>query len=172
MYRLLWLSLALAADPQEFATGRCEGDGTGADSYFSGMLSVTNGEVVGVERWHLFPNKSWAARGAGPCTLAWTVTGKVGAVGKCADCDLSVTFRAVPGEASDTCPAELLQGRLTRTGQRVGSEFGVFEGHYDIRRGADGAAAVFFAKSGKALGTGKVEGETIHWQSNHQCKWF
>ena len=171
MSGLLWWSLALASDPS-LATGQCEGEGTGADSWFSGDLILDSGPVAGIERWQLFPNKAWSARGAKACTLTWSVIGKVTTPGRCSDCDLSVSFRAEPLESSSGCSDELVSGRQTRTGQRVGSEFGAFDGHYDLERGADGSLTVYFAKSGKLLGTGKIEGDKLSWRSNHQCKWF
>ena len=92
MYKWLWVALALAADTPDFETGQCEGAGPGADSWFSGEITLADGQVTGIERWHLFPNKTWAARGASECTLTWVVTGTTATKGKCTDCDLSVTF--------------------------------------------------------------------------------
>ena len=96
----------------------------------------------------------------------------MGTRGRCESCDLSVTVRAEPLAATDGCPEDLIKGRLRREGRRVGGEFNVFETRYDIERGADGAATLYFADSGKRLGSGRVTGDEVTWISNHQCKWF
>ncbi len=157
----------------DLPTGQCNnGPGNeGADSFFSGTFSITGGTVKGTERWHLYANPKWKARGGKDCTLEWTFTGTVGSAGACAGCDTGIRFHAEPVLSGD-CPEELVLGRLLPNGQRASGEGVPFDQSYGLKRKADGTLDVHFAKSGKLLGQGYHKGEAHSWVSAHQCKWF
>jgi len=154
-------------------TGQCNnGPGNeGADSFFSGTFTISGSTVRGTERWHLYANPKWKARGGKDCTLEWTFTGTVGSAGACAACDTGISFHAEPVLSSD-CPEELVLGRLLPNGQRASGEGVPFDQSYGLKRKADGTLDVHFAKSGKLLGQGYHKGEAHTWVSAHQCKWF
>ena len=153
--------------------GQCaNGPGNeGADSYFTGQFTVKGDTVTGYERWVLFTNPKWAAKGGKDCVLEWTITGTKAATGQCAGCDLAISFHAEP-RLDSNCPEELVLGRKLENGKRVSGEGAPFNETYAIKRDASGAATVYWAKSGKRLGQGYHAGDTFNYVSDHQCKWF
>ncbi len=134
----------------------------GADSYYSGQVTVTGNTISGTETWHLFANPKWKARGGGDCTITWKLSGYTGTPSGCGDCDLSIKVHAEPDVNGSGC-VEGLKKKEARP----------FDEQYDVKRLADGNAFVFFHKSGKQLGQGYHDNKgTFNYLSIHQCKWF
>ena len=144
----------------------------GADSYFSGTFTIDGTTVSGTERWILYANPKWAAKGGVDCQIEWTITGSTSDTGSCADCDLGLQLKATADTQSGGCPEEMRLGRLLPDGRRAGGEAKDFEQKYAIKKGADGAVQVYFAKSGKLLGEGYHSGSAFNYVSAHQRKWF
>jgi len=157
----------------EMQSGRCEsGPGAeGADSYFSGHFTINDTVVTGVERWTLFANSKWKAKGGRDCTIEWAITGTLSETGACTNCTQGVRFHAVADKSSN-CPEELVLGRLLPDGRRVGGEAVDFDNSYAIAHGANNTARVFFAESGNLLGEGYHDATSFNYVSDHQCKWF
>ena len=174
---LAFASTAMAALPDlkaNLAHGKCSnGPGNvGADSYFVGNFKYAGNNLSGDETWVLFANPKWAALGGNDCELKWNVTGtRTKDVGSCASCSEGVTFHAEPVMSSN-CPAELVQGHKSPTGETVGGEGVAFDQKYALQKGANGAVKVYFAKSGKLLGEGYMDGTGFTYVSNHSCRWF
>jgi hypothetical protein len=156
------------------ARGQCSsGPGAeGADSYFTGTFTVSGNTVTGTERWILYANPKWEAKGGNDCYIEWRLSGTVAGTGACGACDQGVQFQATADKHSGNCPEELRLGRLLPDGRRVGGEANDFSQTYAIKRGADGSTKVYFAKSGKLLGEGYHSGDSFNYVSAHQCKWF
>lgn len=181
MMLLLSLSCADAAppgapppvvDPATLPRGQCENGATGADGWFVGDFSATDGKVVGTETWYLFANDKWKAHGGRDCSLTWAITGSVdGPSPKCPACTKSLRIVAQPDVAGSNCPSELLNGRIAPTGERVGAEARSFQQQYDLQ--LDGGEVVFrFASNGREIGRGPVVGDRYTYVSHHQCKFF
>lgn len=154
--------------------GQCNnGPGNeGADSHFAGTLRFSGSTVTGDERWILFTNPKWAARGGKDCEIVWSVQGsKTPAPPTCGACSYGVQFRATPDLSRSTCPEEMMLGRKAPTGETVGGEAVPFEQSYGVQVTGD-KAKVVFAKSGKHLGEGYANDAALVWVSDHQCKWF
>ena len=158
---------------KSLAKGICDnGPGAeGADSYFAGEFTIKGNQVVGTEKWILFANPKWKAKGGKDCVLEWRITGTVSDGGKCNSCSTGIQFHAVADVDGSNCPEELVKGRLLPDGRRVGGEGQDFDNKYGISI-SGGAAKVHFAKSGKLIGEGYNKGNTYNWVSSHQCKWF
>ena len=155
--------------------GQCgNGPGAeGADSYFLGQFAVSGGQVTGEERWQLYANEKWKARGGRDCTITWRITGQqVSDTGACGRCDLAVRFHASADISGSNCPEELVKGRLLPNGQRAGGEAQDFDNTYAVERKPDGSARIYFAKSGKLLGEGYHNASGFNYVSDHACKWF
>ena len=144
----------------------------GADSYFTGTFTVNGNTVTGTERWILYANPKWQAKGGNDCYVEWRITGTVGSTGACGSCDQGVQFQATADKHGGGCPEELRLGRLLPDGRRAGGEAVDFSQSYAVKRGADGSVKVYFAKSGKLLGEGYHSGDSFNYVSAHQCKWF
>lgn len=173
---LLWLlllaPLSLAGDlpdlQSEAQRGRCDHKPVaGADSTYVGELSWTEeGQVTGYERRLLFANSRWRAnRGEDgkygrDCTIHWTVQGRKVPTTSCAQCEFGISFQADIDYDASSCPMQL---------QLEGNHF---KGAYDIDLREDGTLEVFFANSGKKLGRGAHEGQTLRWISDHRCMWL
>jgi hypothetical protein len=160
-------------DPASLPRGQCENGATGADGYFVGDFTVVDGKVSGTETWYLFANDAWKKHGGLDCSITWTVKGTVdGPSPKCPACERSLRFVAEPDVASSRCPAEMLRGRISPTGARVGGEAQTFQQHYDLRTEPDGTVVFTFASNGRQLGQGPVAGDRVTYLSHHQCKFF
>ncbi|MEL6344520.1 MAG: hypothetical protein AAFV53_15495 [Myxococcota bacterium] len=144
----------------------------GADSYFVGAFSISGNNVTGSEKWQLFANPKWQARGGRDCSIEWSVRGTTADTGACGNCDLGVRFHATANVAGSNCPEELVRGRINAQGRRVGGEANDFDQHYAIQRRADGSAKIFFAKSGKLLAEGYYNEGGFNYVTDHACKWF
>lgn len=160
-------------DVASLPRGQCENGATGADGWFVGDFTVTDGRVTGTETWYLFANAAWKAKGGRDCSLTWDVKGTAdGPSPKCPACDRSIRFVAEPRTAASDCPAALLNGRIAPTGDRVGAEARSFQQHYDLRTEPDGTVVFQFAASGRTLGRGPSDGGRVTYLSGHQCKFF
>ena len=159
---------------QGLVKGQCDnGPGNeGADSHFAGSLRFSGDAVTGDERWILFTNPKWAARGGKDCEIVWSIQGsKTPAPPTCGACSYGVQFKATPDLSRSTCPEEMMLGRKAPTGETVGGEAVPFEQSYGVQVTGD-KARVVFAKSGKHLGEGYASDSALVWVSDHQCKWF
>ena len=156
------------------ARGQCgNGPGAeGADSYFTGTFTVSGNTVTGTERWILYANPKWEAKGGNDCYIDWRITGTIGSTGACGSCDQGIQFQATADKHGGDCPEELRLGRLLPDGRRAGGEAVDFSQSYSVKRGADGSVKVYFGKSGKLLGEGYHSGDAFNYVSSHQCKWF
>lgn len=156
------------------AHGRCaNGPGAeGADSYFVGDFKFNGDQVTGTERWQLFANPKWKARGGRDCAIEWTITGSKVGKGACSQCDMGVRFHAVADVTGSNCPEELVKGRELPNGRRVGGEANDFDQTYALERRGDGSVRVYFAKSGKLLAEGYHNGGGFNYVTSHACKWF
>ena len=159
---------------KKLSTGLCSnGPGAeGADSYFSGQFTISGNTVTGTERWLLYANPKWKAKGGKDCVLEWKLSGTVSDTGRCSSCTVGIQFHAVADVTGSNCPEELVLGRLLPDGRRAGGEGQDFDNKYGIKKSANGTTMVYFGKSGKLLGEGYFSGNTYNWVSSHQCKWF
>lgn len=167
-------AVALPDVGSNLAKGQCaNGPGNeGADSYFVGNFKYNGNTVTGDERWILFTNPKWAAKGGKDCTLQWNVTGtKTSDWGACQGCTSGISFHAEPVLSSD-CPEELVLGRKLENGKRVSGEGAAFDQKYGLKETGGGRVQVYFAKSGKLLGEGYIDGGGFNYVSNHSCRWF
>ncbi len=154
--------------------GQCNnGPGAeGADSHFASTLRLAGNAVTGDERWILYTNPKWAAKGGKDCEIVWSITGtKTAAPPTCGSCSYGVSFKASPDMSRSNCPEEMMLGRKAPTGETVGGEAVAFEQSYGVQVSGD-RATVYFAKSGKRLGEGYANDAAVKWVSDHQCKWF
>lgn len=154
--------------------GRCaNGPGAeGADSYFAGEFTIKGNKVTGKEKWILFANPKWKAKGGKDCVLEWNITGTLSDGGGCNSCSTGIQFHAVADINGSNCPEELVLGRLLPDGRRVGGEGQDFDNKYGIHKAGNGTIKLYFGKSGKFLGEGYNSGNTYNWVTSHQCKWF
>jgi hypothetical protein len=151
---------------QGLETGSCgRGPGNeGADSHFLGSFRVQGSQVTGTERWLLHANdkllasKLWTA--GTDCEVRWMMTGTTVPPQHCGDCDLGLQLQASVDLTGSTCPEDMVKREKS------------FQVRYDVRRGADGVAHVYFASSGKLLGQGYHQGDQLTYVTQHQCKWF
>ncbi len=151
-------------------TGSCgNGPGNeGADSHFLGDFQINGTTVTGTERWLLHANaklqasKLWNA--GSDCEVRWMLSGAITAPKHCGTCDLGLDLTANADLTGSTCPEDLVKREAS------------FTVSYDVRRGSDGVAYVYFANSGKLLGQGyhQTEGQSsrFNYITQHQCKWF
>ncbi len=136
----------------------------GADSHFVGTFTINGQQVSGRERWllaanpHLQASKLWTSGAS--CEVIWAIRGEVVPVGACSSCDLGLRLTATVDEGASTCPEDMVK-----------REKG-FEVLYDVRRDKDGVAWFHFGKTGKALGQGYHQGDSLTYLTQHQCKWF
>lgn len=151
---------------QGLPSGMC-GNGPGkegADSHFVGTFTINGQAVSGKERWllaanqHLQASKLWNAGAS--CEVVWGVRGEVVPVGACSSCDLGLRLTATVDMGASTCPEDMVKREKS------------FEVLYDVRRDPDGVAWFHFGKSGKALGQGYHQGNSLTFLTQHQCKWF
>lgn len=167
-------AMALPDVGANLSKGQCaNGPGNeGADSYFVGNFKYSGNNISGEEKWVLFANPKWVARGGKDCTLKWTITGtKTSDWGSCQGCTSGVSFHAEPVLSSD-CPEELVIGRKLDDGRRAGGEGVAFDQKYGLKETGGGRVQVYFAKSGKLLGEGYIDGSGFNYVSNHSCRWF
>ena len=159
---------------RDLQRGACEnGPGAeGADSYFLGAYTLDGDQVSGWERWQLFANAKWKARGGRDCSIEWHITGRTEGVHKCGSCDLGLRVHGQADVEGSDCPEELVKGHRAPTGEIVGGEAVDFDQIYDVERRADGTARIYFGKSGKLLGEGYHDAHGIVWRSAHSCRWF
>lgn len=151
---------------QGLETGSCgKGPGNeGADSHFVGTFQVSGSQVSGTERWLLHANdklqasKLWNA--GSDCEVRWMLSGTTVPPQHCGDCDLGLSLTATVDLTGSTCPEDMVKREKS------------FQVRYDVRRGSDGVAHVYFAGSGKLLGQGYHQGGQLTYVSQHQCKWF
>ncbi|RME29442.1 MAG: hypothetical protein D6798_00035 [Deltaproteobacteria bacterium] len=140
----------------------------GADSHFIGEFQIQGSTVTGTERWLLHANPKLLASkhwDAGPdCEVRWLMTGVTTAPRHCGTCDLGLDLTASADLTGSTCPEDLVKRESS------------FKVSYDVQRGSDGVAYVYFAGSGKLLGQGyhQTDGQTsrFNYVTRHQCKWF
>lgn len=176
LFAVLMFSTRVEALPDlasGLSKGQCaNGPGNeGADSYFVGDFNMKDGKYTGFERWILYANPKWEAKGGKSCELRWRITGsKTSDVGACSDCTEGISFHA-DVDGSD-CPEELVQGRKLDDGRRVGGEGSPFDQKYALKKDPSGRVTVYFAKSGKQLGQGYYDGTGFNYVTDHACKWF
>ena len=132
----------------------------GAASYFVGELKLTDTGVTGEEEWVLFANKKWAATNGGDCTVRWALSGSKTTTSACGRCDFGVSLTNRLDVTGSNCPEDLTKGE---TGQQIG---------YDIDLKDDGTVDVFFSRSGKRVGEGYHNGDTIRYVTDMSCRWF
>lgn len=132
----------------------------GADSWFTGTFTLNGSQVSGIERWILYANDKWKAKGGHDCEVRWVVHGRTGTPRRCSDCDLALVVEAKADFAASTCPDDLVKRER------------LLQEAYDVRRNPDGTATFYFSKSGKMLGQGYHNATQINYLSDHQCKWF
>ena len=132
----------------------------GAASYFVGELNITDDIVRGEEEWILFANKKWAATNGGDCTVRWSLSGSKTGVSACGRCDFGVSLTNQLDVTGSNCPEDLTKGE---TGQQIG---------YDIDLKDDGTADVYFSRSGKRVGEGYHNNDTIRYVTDMSCRWF
>jgi len=152
----------------EIQRGKCDtGPGAaGADEHYVGRFVVDGDGVKGQEKRLLFANTKWKAvkgrdgKAGEDCEVFWNVVGgKVPASG-CVQCDFGVKFQADVDFDKSTCPMDLmLKSRH-------------WQGAYDLDVKDDGTMDVYFAGSGKALGTGYHDGNNYAYRTAHRCVWF
>lgn len=177
LFAVLMFSTRVEALPDlgsGLSKGQCaNGPGNeGADSYFVGNFAMTDGKISGTERWILFANPKWQAKGGLDCELRWNVTGtKTSDVGACSNCTEGISFHAEP-VLSSNCPEELVIGRKLDDGRRAGGEGVPFDQKYALKKDPSGRVTVYFAKSGKQLGQGYYDGTGFNYVTDHACKWF
>ena len=156
-----FISSAAAEDlpdvTKKLSKGLCSnGPGAeGADSYFSGTFTIDGNTVTGTERWILYANPKWKAKGGKSCILEWNFTGTISDKGRCTSCELGIQFHAVADVNGSNCPEELVLGRLLPDGRRAGGEGQDFDNKYAIKKGSNGTTKVYFGKSGKLTFPGK-----------------
>lgn len=113
----------------------------------------------GLEYWVLLPNATWQSTGGEPCQVVWSTTGKKGVPESCLNCDYALILAATLNVALTTCPQDLVK--------TLDSSYKVT---YNVRVTTSSSELSF--TSGKALGTGKVDGAFVTYQSAPKCAWF
>ncbi|MFT6146267.1 MAG: hypothetical protein ACJAZO_002435 [Myxococcota bacterium] len=180
---LMMTTTAMADEPAQplpsatsmVQTGQCEtppvnggaSNAVGADQTYTGNLTATpSGRVTGIEQRHIAPNSTWRTTTAvdgttgRDCVVTWVVTGQIGPVGSCRDCELSIAFEANIDPDQSTC------------NQRLMADGAHFRGSYDLKKNPDGTLGVFFSTSGNPLGTGRWVNNELVWASTHKCIWM
>ena len=144
----------------------------GADSFYTGQFAIDGKTVTGTEKWLLFTNPKWRAKGGRDCSIEWKLTGTVTEPGRCTSCDFGIKYHAVANVEGSNCPEELVKGRLLPDGSRAGGEAQNFDNSYSIKKNSDGTTHVYSSRSGKRVGKGYFVGNAYNWISSHGCKWF
>ena len=133
----------------------------GAANYYSGVLSDSAGTWAGAETWHLFANSDWEKAGGADCEVVWRLTGEtVEDGGECATCEFSISLSATLDSGRTDCDSDIYAGSET------------FTITYAVDDHGDGTHGIFFAGSGKALGTGELDASGLTYVTEPSCKWF
>ena len=133
----------------------------GAASYFVGELRISpQGTVQGSEEWLMFANSKWKARNGADCKVVWSLQGTTTPPTACAGCGLGVTLTNYMDLGSSTCPEDMAKGE---TGKQI---------RYDLDLRKDGTAVVYFSRSGKRVGEGYHEDNTVRFVTDMSCRWF
>ena len=134
--------------------------GAGAASYFVGTLNISGSSVSGQEEWIMYANKKWKAVGGKDCVVRWTLNGNKSSPKACGSCTLGVALTNAIDLVDSTCPEDMAKNS---TGKPI---------NYDIRLHDDGRAEVYFARSGKKVGEGYHNNNTITYVTDMSCRWF
>lgn len=132
----------------------------GATSYFTAQVSRNGDGFRGQERWLLFANEKWKARGGKDCVVVWALEGELTTPGACSRCDMGMELKAQLDEQGSTCPEKLWE----REEQATLS--------YALELRDDGTSTWFFQESGRVLGEGYHTGRDFNYISEASCRWF
>ena len=133
----------------------------GAANYYYGALSRSGEEWSGAESWRLFANSDWEKAGGADCEVVWRMTGEtVDDGGECATCEFSVSLSATVDTGRTDCDPDIYAGSET------------FTITYAVDDHGDGTHGIFFAGSGRALGTGEIDGDELTYVTEPNCLWF
>ena len=133
----------------------------GADSFYTGQFTIDGKSVTGTEKWLLYTNPKWRAKGGRDCSIEWKLTGTVTDPGRCTSCDLGIKFHAVANVEGSSCPEALVKSAAQN-----------YDNSYSIQKSSDGTTTVYSSRSGNLVGKGYFVGNAYNWISNHHCKWF
>jgi hypothetical protein len=144
--------------------GKCDNGpgGPGADSVYTGEITLTEAGFSGVEVWHLFKNRKWTTPEAKDCTVTYSMTGTQVPPLDCPDCDVALWGLAEVVIAETDCPPALWREVRTRR----------FQVDYGIHRRDDGSAQFYFNHGGNPIYTGHHAGNKVVYRSSHACLWF
>ena len=128
----------------------------GAADYFLNTFTISGNQVSGTEKWLLFPNKKlsekWSSQGIkGSCEVTWNLTGS-----------LSGELMKLENQfIKSNCPKEIVN-KYTDSGKSI---------VYMVNKKSNGTASFSF-RSGKQVGEGHHQGNSLQFITNRSCRWF
>ena len=149
---------------KQLETGKCEISKypPGADSTYTGEITITGDTFEGVELWHLNANSKWKAKGGASCVVVTPMSGSTAEVAKCPSCDLAIHGKAEVDLKKTTCPPGLWSEQGVRR----------WWANYAFEKKAGGELTVWNNDNGRVVGTGRWEGDKMVYKTKHSCRWF